>query len=421
MKNTNNDESHSSNPLAIYLKKLAKKNKTNLSLMESQNIEANKIGFSNWHYFLKHLKNKFKNLKEHPFNPDNENKGLNPILKPYIFNLGFNLDYGTQFYANKSQLRNRFTSLHSKNFNQKYILHSIEEFKKLEDNYSLLFCQNKIGDIIYNFDIYIDENYSSHYLKIPFTNNIISHLFHKLSDIEKNYINTILFKHQYKNQYIDLDDLIDFFSHLENIYLNINNETFENFIKNTLSILIDLKKLSFFDKSKPEFILNYLTLSYKNIISITPISNFNIFELFLQYIVIDQLSVPIDSSFQNNKQYNIGLITYNINIFSSYFVLYSQLRAISCLSLFFFDLDNFLENKYSLEIIIANTTHFILPSYDLSFTTNFLEFINYETSDLKYYPQEWILNPNNFIITSSSNNYYINFTKNINLCSINNK
>ena len=59
------------------------------------------------------------------------------------------------------------------------------------------------------------KNYSSHYLKIPFTNNIISHLFHKLSDIEKIISIQYYLKYQYKNQYIDLDDLIDFFSHLE--------------------------------------------------------------------------------------------------------------------------------------------------------------------------------------------------------------
>lgn len=31
--------------------------------MESQNIEANKVGFSNWHYFLKNLKINLKVLK----------------------------------------------------------------------------------------------------------------------------------------------------------------------------------------------------------------------------------------------------------------------------------------------------------------------------------------------------------------------
>ena len=416
MKKKQSDELYSSNPLSIYLKKLAKKNKET-SLMEAQNLEANKLGFKNWHFLLKHIKNKFNHsFQEHPFNIKNKNNGLNPILQPYFFNLGFNLDYGIDFYANKSQLRNRFTSLHSKNFNQKYILHSIEELKKL-NNYSVLFCQNKIGDIHYDFDVYIDENHSSHYLKIPFTNTTISHLFYKLSDIQKNYINILFFKHQYKNQYVDLDDLIDFFSHITNIYLNINDDTFNNFIKDTLNLLIELKNLSFFDKSKPEFILNSTTFSNSNIISLTPISYFNIFELFLQYIVIDQLAVPLDPNFKKTTQYNIALITYNINIFSSYFVIISQLRAIACLSLSFFDLDSFIDNKHSIDIIIANTTHFILPSYDLTFTTNFLEFMNYDTSDLSHYPNEWILNPTNFIITSQSNNYTNHNIKNINLCS----
>lgn len=421
MKNTNKDDLYSSSPLSNYLKKLAKKNKNNLSLMESQNIEANKVGFSNWHYFLKHLKNKFKSLKEHPFNPANENKGLNPLLKSYIFNLGLNLDYGTQFYANKSQLRNRFTSLHSKKFNQQYILHAIEEFKKL-NNHSLLFCQNKIGDIDYKFDVYIDQNYSSHYLKIPFTHINLLYFFDNFTDVQKNYIQTILFHHQYKNEYINLDELINFFSNIENKCLNITHQEFNVFINHIITHLNNLKLLSFFDLSKPEFIFNIESFSKQNIISITPISHFNIFELFLQYIVINQLAVSLDTNTNTNK-YNISLITYNINIFSSRLVLISQLRAIACLSLFLFDIDNFLENKISLEIIIANSTHFILPSFDLNFTKNFLDFLNYETKDLNHYPEEWINNQNNFFITSFNNQYHPNFitTKNINLCSINNK
>lgn len=112
--------------------------------------------------------------------------------------MGLNLDYGTQFYANKSQLRNRFTSLHSKKFNQQYILHAIEEFKKL-NNHSLLFCQNKIGDIDYEFDVHIDQNDSSHYLKIPFTHIHLFYIFLIILLMFKKIIFKLsLFHHQYK-------------------------------------------------------------------------------------------------------------------------------------------------------------------------------------------------------------------------------
>lgn len=162
-----------------------------------------------------------------------------------------------------------------------------------------------------------------------------------------------------------MDELINFFSNIDNKCLNITHQEFNVFINHIITHLNNLKLLSFFDLSKPEFIFDIESLSKQNIISITPISYFNIFELFLQYIVINQLSISLDTNTNTNTNntYNISLITYNINIFSSRLVFISQLRAISCLSLSLFDIDNFLENKISLEIIIANSTHFILPSF----------------------------------------------------------
>lgn len=420
MNKKNLDDLSSIHPLSLHIKKIAKKNKTeSLSLMQSQNQEVKQLGFHNWHFFIKHIKNKFDHVFQyHPFNPNNPNIGLNPKLKNYDFYLGKNLDYGIDFYANGSQLRNRFLVLHNQTFNDCYLQHTFQQILKNSKKHSVFYCFNNTTETDnlvsickqYHYNIInISEFNASHCLYIPFHFSILNFLFDHLSDFHKGLIFSIFINNkELQKEFLDFDFLIDFFIHFNYVsFFSDRNFTLLllDFLRDSiLSVFTTFKNFSCFDKSKIPLVIDSNLLKKDNVffVSVSNEHSFPFYETFFSHIM--QIVKKFEeSSFteidDTKKDFYLALITHNVEVFTTTNN-YSAFRGIGTISFNFFDINTIMPNIYNDKTIFNNHSHLILPSHDINFSNQILPHLDYDWRD-NFYPQQWLEHPLSFIATSS--------------------